>query len=145
MQYADEIALLQRHLPLWKDFPPEKLERYMGWYANVGCLGVFRLDGEVQAVGLARCVTSVEEAQANHWAHHEGEEGRIIWVENIAGEHPAALAILLEIVARRFGRREMFCGDSFTRAGDLRMISWAAAQRLIGDWRSHELTRCRDA
>jgi hypothetical protein len=126
-------AFLKRHLPVLRKTPRAVLLSVVGWYQNVGVVGVVREKGRIRAVALARCVRTMEEGAAERWSHEEGAEGKIIWVQHIVSLHPAGIGLLLAQAAQRFGRRDAFAGHVYSRDGQLRMLPWNVVERLFTD------------
>lgn len=128
----EAAAFLKMHDPAVAEWP---LPRLLEWFAHFwrnGQVGVVLEHGHVRAVGVARCVRSVEEAQADPYAHHESPDiGAILWVDQLASRHPLGLPILLAHARARFGPRTTVHGDVFKRPGDLRMVPWNRVERLL--------------
>jgi hypothetical protein len=109
-----------------------RLLEWLAWHWRNGGVGIVLEAGEIRAVGVARCVRSIEEARAEPYAHHEDPDtGRILWVEQLASRHPLGLPILLAQARSRFGPRPTVSGDVFKRPGELRMLPWNRVERLL--------------
>lgn len=132
-------AFLKRRVGIFRWVKRAPLLGMVIWYRKVAGLGIMRVDGKIVAVAQARCVRSIEQAMADQWAHDE-ETGRIIWVENIASLHPDGIRVLLAQAGRRFGQREAFAGQVFSRSGELRMLPWNVVARLTQDIKDHGLS-----
>jgi|GEM_PF-4646756 hypothetical protein len=135
-------AFLKRRLPAMRTASRQVLTSLIDWHTRVGGCGVLRKDGRIVAVALARCVGTTAEAEADRWAHREGEDGKIIWVQHIVSLHPRGIGLLLAQAAQRFGRREVFAGHVYSRDGQLRMLPWNVVERLFTEnIPEHEFTR----
>lgn len=130
-EHLAAAAFLKKHCPALRGCAWRKLAPMVEWYARVAGLGVMRVDGVITGVALARCVDGEAEARAAIWAHHEDKStGRYVWVENMACSHPAGMGGLVRLAAKRFGRREAFIGNHFSRDGRLRMLPWEFLERI---------------
>lgn len=125
-RFIGSAAFLKRRSPGLRSWQRGNLLRMLGWYWADGRVGTVRHAGRVVAVATARSLRDAAEA-ADPWAHHE--DGRILWVEDIASTHPDGIRALLHLVVQRFGPRETLAGRVFNRAGDLRMIPWNNVER----------------
>jgi hypothetical protein len=128
-------AFMKRHLAAVKSTPREILLSLVEWYTRVAIVGVMRMDGRIVSVALARCVKSVDQAEADPWANDE--DGQIIWVQHIVSQHPAGLGVLLTQALQRYGRRAAFAGRVFLRDGELRMLPWTVVERLCLEENPH--------
>jgi hypothetical protein len=122
-------AFVRRRMAALRKVDRAELLRIVEWYRCVAGLGVMRVDGKIVAVAMARCVPTMEAAQAEEWLNDE-EGGKIVWVQHIASLHPRGIETLLRQAMRRFGQREAFAGSVFSRAGELRMLPWNVVARL---------------
>lgn len=120
-------AFVKRYSRDKKDVPRERLLRALEWYWRDGRCVVLRENGKIKAVALGRALTDVSQASEPYY-HDEG--GHIVWIDEIVNRHPAGIGFLMQMAARRFGRRDVFAGHVFTREGELRMLPWRIVERL---------------
>lgn len=122
-------AFLRRHLPALDHWPVETLVEWLRWHWSNGGVGVVRDHGRIVAVGVARCVHSVEQAERETYAHDEN--GPLLWVDQLASTHRLGLPILLAQARLRFGPRKTVSGQVFKRPGELRMLPWKRVERIL--------------
>jgi hypothetical protein len=134
----EAAAFLKLKCPAMAQWPLPRLLAWFDVFWRDARVGVVRKHGEIVAVGVARCVQSIEEAEEHSYAHHEDPaEGRILWVDQLASDVPLGLPVLLAQARARFGPREQVSGHVFRRPGDLRMVPWNRVERLLSH---HELS-----
>ncbi len=125
--YRTALFLL-RHAAGPRNWPPLLLLSWLRWHWARGHVGIIRNGSTILAVGVARCVNSVAEAQADPYACDE--EGAILWVDELATHHPDGLSLLLTQAQQRFGTRTKLCGRVSKRPGELRMLPWSTVVKL---------------
>jgi hypothetical protein len=134
----EAAAFLRHRDPAVATWPMPRLLEWLAHFWRLGQVGVVTEHGRVRAVGVARCVASIEEAEADEYAHHEAPEtGAILWVDQLASDHPLGLPILLAQARSRFGPRAHVSGQVFKRPGALRLVPWVRVERLL---KHHGLT-----
>ncbi len=121
-------AFVKRRVPAMRNCPRDLLLKVLQWYWNDGRVGILQVDGRIVAAALVRAVDTTDEAEADRYFHKE--EGRLIWVDDIASTHPLGIPELLKMAMRRFGPRDAFAGHVLNRAGELRMLPWKTVERL---------------
>lgn len=120
-------AFVKRYMPRFRTVNRETLIAWVTWYWAHGYVGIVRERGKIVGVGFCRPIRSVEHAQ-DRW--HRDENGKVIWVDDIVSRHPDGIVHLFRHTIQRFGPRDAFAGWCLSRDGELRMLPWAAVQRL---------------
>ena len=123
----DVCRFLRSHLPARRAQERRGFARWVLWYWRDARVGVVHDAGQIVAVGLARFIHSPAEAD-QPYAHDEA--GPLVWVQDIASDHPLGIPILLRQTLQRAGPREAFAGHVFSRSGELRMLPFRTVQRL---------------
>ena len=123
----DVCRFLRSHLPARRAQERRGFARWVFWYWRDARVGVVHNAGQIVAVCLARCIHSPAEAD-QPYAHDEAAP--LVWVQDIASDHPLGVPCLLKQSLGRFGRREAFCGHVFSRSGELRMLPYRTVLRL---------------
>jgi hypothetical protein len=121
-------AFVKRRLPKFRHVQREALLAWVNWYWAHGYVGIVRHHGRIVSVGFCRPLVNVEDAE-ERWSH--AEDGKIIWIDDVASRHPDGLLHLFRHTIQRFGPREAFAGWCLSRDGELRMLPWAAVNKLI--------------
>ena len=128
----EAAAFLQSHDPAVRDWPTLRLLQWLAHFWAHGQVGIVTTGSRIRAIGVARCVQSIAEAQAHAYAHHENPDiGRILWVDQLASDHPLGLPLLLAQARSRFGPRSTVSGEVFKRPGELRMLPWNRVEKLL--------------
>lgn len=127
-------AFLKRYSAGKAREPRERLLQAVAWYWRDGRCGVLRVNGKIAAIALVRCLDDIAQAEI---PYHHIETGHIVWIDDIVSRHPRGIGFLMEMAERRFGRREVFAGTVFKRAGELRMLPWKIVERLSKEETHH--------
>ena len=128
----EAATFLKMHDPAVAKWPPEAFLPWFVWHWHNGGVGVIGEGPHIRAVGVARCVKSVKEAEDHPYAHHEEHDtGRILWVDQLASTHRLGLPLLLAQAKQRFGPRTTVQGHVFKRPGELRMLPWNRVEQLL--------------
>jgi len=122
-------AFLRRHDPAVAHWPVGRLLAWLRWHWANGGVGIVGQRGRIVAVGVARCVHTIEDAENEAYEHDE--KAPMLWVDQLASTHPLGLPLLLAQARTRFGPRETVCGHVFKRPGELRMLPWKRVERLL--------------
>lgn len=134
----EAAAFLKMHDPAVREWPLPRLLAWLSHFWHAAQVGLVFNDGILMGVGVARCVQSVAEAEAQPYAHHENSDvGRILWCDQLAGRHALVLPLILAQARSRFGPRESVSGHVFKRPGDLRMVPWSRVEKIL---KHHGLT-----
>lgn len=123
----DVCRFLRRHLPARRAQERRGFARWVLWYWRDARVGVVHSSGTIVAVCLARCIHAPAEAE-QPYAHDE--RAPLVWVQDIASQHPLGIPVLLRQAVDRFGPREAFGGHVFSRSGELRMLPYRTVLRL---------------
>lgn len=109
-------AFVAARVPQVREWPPERLQQWVTWYAQRELLGVVLRAGELVAVGLARPVKPGQEAEdyAMEW------QGDTIWVDCAVAIDRAATRDLWFLLVHRFGRRTWIGYDRAKHGGRVR-------------------------
>ena len=123
---------LQRRDPAVRDWPTIRLLDWLSHFWRRSQVGVVMHGHEVAAVGVARCVASVEEALTDPYAHHESPDiGCILWCDQIASVHRLGLPILLSQARDRFGPRSTVRGLVANRRTEQRLLPWSRVELIL--------------
>lgn len=128
---------LRHHAPGLRTWAVKGFARWVRWYWTDARIGIVTAHGAIVAVALARCVRHPADAM-QPYAHTE--TGRIVWVDDIVSTHPEGVAVLLSHADQRFGQRQAYAGNVFSRNGELRMLPMNLVERLILGANHHGLT-----
>lgn len=121
-------TFLQARTPGIREWPRGRFLLWFDWYWRDGRAAVIYDRGAIVAVAVARAMHRPEDA-ADPYFHDEGAP--LIWVDDIASDHPQGISALLQLAAQRFGERTAFAGHVFRHDGRLRFIPWRTVARLV--------------
>lgn len=127
-------AFLSRYSRGLKRSPRDRLLPFLNWFWTDGRCAAIRENGRIVAVVLVRCMHTPEQAKE---PYYHDESGKLVWVDDIVSRHPKGIPILLSMAMQRFGPREAFAGQVFTRNGELRMLPWRTVERLSQGTHEH--------
>lgn len=130
-RFLEAAQFLRAALPSVAAWPAPRLLEWLAHWWRLGQVGLVLERQRIRAVGVARCVHSIEAAQADDYHNDEGELSRILWVDQLASDHPLGLYLLLAQARSRFGPRAMVSGQVLKRPGELRMLPWTRVEKLL--------------
>jgi hypothetical protein len=119
---------LKKHGAGPKVWPPEAVLPWLTWHWKNGGVGIAHDNGEIFAVGVARCLHHLSESDSDY-THFE--DGFVLWCDELASTRPEGISILLSLARDRFGPRLAVVGQVFNRPGKLRMLPWKTVERII--------------
>lgn len=130
-------AFLRQNGASSKSWPDSTLMPWLEWHWKNGGVGIAHDQGEIFAVGVARCLHHLSESDSPY-IHFE--DGFVLWCDELASTRPEGIAMLLLLARERFGPRLAVVGHVFNRPGKLRMLPWKTVERHI----TQQITKSRE-
>ena len=120
---------LQKHLDYLNKWPDSRVNEFMHWYADNGCIFAVGGPSLISAACLVRIVDS-KDREDNIQPYKHNVEGDTFWIEMMASEDPKARRHLYNMVLAQYPEKKYIAYERLSQGNRIKYFSFNRFKKL---------------